>query len=281
MNVAVIIGLYIEWLQSVHSAMCISNHTCLKYARIHFRALKRSRSLLTKNYWWILITYVITQYSVIVIAPILYHLTPLSKSYANIYGGIISFIIGLIVVLIILLPEMKAKPKPGAATGGQVVLWSFLGIFMAFIGQIIAANIEIYILGIETSSENTENIMEITKVVPLFTVITVIIAPILEEIIFRKIIFGTLYKHMNFFLAGIISAVIFGLVHMDALHLLIYTSMGLVFAFLYVKTKRIIVPIIAHAGMNGIAVLIHTFITPELLEKLEKQLEQMHIIFGG
>src|SRR5690625_8017898 len=103
----------------------------------------------------------------------------------------------------------------------------------------ITANIEVYIFHIESYSENTENIMKITEIAPLFSIITVIIAPILEEVVFRKIIFGTLYKRMNFILAGIISAVIFGLIHLDPTHLLIYTAMGLVFAYLYVKTKQI------------------------------------------
>lgn len=236
---------------------------------------------MNKRYWWILIVYAITQYSILVIAPILMFLTPLNEIYANIYGNILGFIVGLIVILMILRPEMNSQREPGVATIGQTITWSILGIFMAFIGQMIAANIEVYIFNIDTSSENTEMIMKITELAPLFSIITVLIAPILEEIVFRKIIFGALYKRMNFILAGIISAVIFGLIHLDPTHLLIYTAMGLVFAYLYVKTKRIIVPIIAHAGMNGIVVLIQTFLTPEYIEKLERQLEQMQTIFFG
>lgn len=249
--------------------------------RYTLEVLKRSRSLLNTRYWWILIVYAITQYSVLIIQPILSFLTPLSDLYAAIYGNILGFVLGLIVILMILRTEAAPKRESGAASGGQIVLWSILGIFMAFFGQIIAANIEVYVFGIETSSENTENIMKITEIAPLFTVITVLIAPILEEIVFRKIIFGALYKRLNFFIAAIISAIVFGLVHLDPLHLLVYTAMGLVFAYLYVKTKRIIVPIIAHAGMNGIAVLINIFLTPEYLEELERKLEQMQTIFFG
>src|SRR5699024_12721523 len=104
----------------------------------------------------------------------------------------------------------------------------------------IAANIEVYIFNIDTSSENTEMIMKITELAPLFSIITVLIAPILEEIVFRKIIFGALYKRMNFILAGIISAVIFGLIHLDPTHLLIYTAMGLVFAIYMLKRNELL-----------------------------------------
>src|SRR5699024_9986650 len=130
-------------------------------------------------------------------------LTPLNEIYANIYGNILGFIVGLIVILMIMRLEMNSQREPVVARIGQTITWSILGIFMAFIGQMIAANIEVYIFNIDTSSENTEMIMKITELAPLFSIITALIAPILEEIVFRKIIFGALYKRMNFILAGI------------------------------------------------------------------------------
>jgi len=152
---------------------------------------------------------------------------------------------------------------------------------MALIAQTIAGMIEIHILGIKTTSENTQILMDITRSIPIFMILTALIAPILEEIVFRKIIFGTLYKRTNFFIAGLISALIFGFVHGEPQHILIYASMGFVFAFLYVKTKRIIVPIIAHMAMNSLVVITQYSLTPEDIEKMQKQLEQMQIFIGG
>lgn len=236
---------------------------------------------MNKRYWWILITYIVAQFSTFVIAPILFSVFSLEKFEAGIYGNIIGFIGGLIVILIILKPEMKVRDIPGAATTKQTIIWSIAGVFMAFIAQIVAANIEIYVFGIKTTSENTQILMDITRSIPLFMIITAIIAPILEEIVFRKIIFGVLYERTNFFIAGIVSALIFGFVHGEPIHILLYASMGFVFAFLYVKTKRIIVPIIAHAAMNSIVVLTQYSLTPEDIENLQKQLEQMYIFIGG
>ncbi len=68
----------------------------------------------------------------------------------------------------------------------------------------MAASIEIYILGIEPGSENTvPDHGGCPRSNALFILIPAIIAPILEEIIFRKIVFGTLYKRMNSIFAAL------------------------------------------------------------------------------
>ena len=112
-----------------------------------------------------------------------------------------------------------------------------------------------YVFGVPRGSENTDRLMDIARTIPWFLIVVSIIGPILEEIVFRKILFGTLYKKFNFFIAAIISSLVFATIHFDFTHLLVYTAMGLVFAFLYVKTKRIIVPIAAHVAMNTLVAI--------------------------
>ena len=108
-----------------------------------------------------------------------------------------------------------------------------------------------------------------------------IIGPILEEIVFRKILFGTLYKKFNFFIAAIISSLVFAAIHFDFTHLLVYTAMGLVFAFLYVKTKRIIVPIAAHVAMNTLVAIGQIFMSNEQIQEMIKEAEKMQGFIGG
>src|SRR5699024_1834554 len=165
-----------------------------------------------------------------------------------------------------------------AASLGTVIVWSVAGLFMAWFAQTIATLIEIELFGIQAGSENTANIMEIARAAPLFIIIPALIAPILEEIIFRKIIFGGLYKKTNFFIAATLSALIFVFIHGEPEHILIYASMGYVFAFLYVITKRIIVPIIVHIAMNYISVIAH-FSMDQV--EIQKQMEDLQVIFIG
>lgn len=169
---------------------------------------------------------------------------------------LISFTLALIFILLVLRKEMFQPIRDANALSPlELIFWGIVGIFLAFFAQSAAASIE-YALGIEMGSENTQQIVGLIQTTPLIIFVTSIIGPILEEIVFRKVIFGSLYKRLNFFLAGLISSLIFSIAHGEPEHLILYGAMGFTFAFLYVKTKRILVPIFTHVAMNTIVVII-------------------------
>lgn len=233
---------------------------------------------MTRRYIYVMLTYIIMQFSVFLAVPLLVFVFHVDPTLANIYWSVFSFTVGLLVVLWFLKPDMQMRADPEAAGIGAIILWSILGVFMAILSQRIALLIEMDILGISPGSENTQGIMSMARAAPIFIILPAILAPILEEIIFRKIIFGSLYKKMNFFFASLISSLIFAVVHTDFTHILMYAAMGFVFAFLYVQTKRIIVPILVHAGMNSLVVLVQYSIDPE---EMQKMLDELQIIFFG
>lgn len=200
-----------------------------------------------------------------------------ARQLAASYWTIISFTAALIIVLFLLKTDMGMRHDTSLS---KTFFWSIFGVFLALAAQSIAAMIEMNLLGIEPGSQNTEFIVNLVKMTPWLIVVTSVIGPILEEIIFRKIIFGTLVPRLGFFLSAIISAIVFAVVHLDFSHLLIYTAMGLVFAYLYSKTKQILVPIVAHVMMNTIVVLGQT-VFAERLEDMQRQAEQMQLILGG
>ncbi len=81
---------------------------------------------------------------------------------------------------------------------GVSIGWGILGFFLVLVGQTIAANIELA-LGIEQGSANTETIMMVTEIAPIMILSTVLFAPILEELVFRRVVFGSiLFKHKTF-----------------------------------------------------------------------------------
>lgn len=170
------------------------------------------------------------------------------------------------------------RSEQASSTSG-VILWAITGFFMAYLAQIAAVMIETFLFGVEPGSENTQVIMDISRATPLFVIIPMIIAPILEEIVFRKVIFGTFYKRMNFFFAALLSALIFGFIHGEPQHILIYGSMGFVFSYVYIKTKRLITPILVHAGLNSMAVIAQYSLTPEEIQQQYDQLQM--ILIGG
>ncbi|MFJ7917611.1 MULTISPECIES: lysostaphin resistance A-like protein [unclassified Lysinibacillus] len=153
------------------------------------------------------------------------------------------------------------------------IMWGIIGFFLVFIGQMIGAAIEMAVFGIQGGSQNTADIVAIAKGAPIAILAIVVFGPILEEFVFRRVIFGSLVQTTNFWIAGIVSAIFFALIHFDFRHILLYTICGLIFAFLYHKTKRIWTSIIAHVMLNGFVTLVQLYAEP--LQKFLEQLEKM------
>lgn len=153
------------------------------------------------------------------------------------------------------------------------IMWGIIGFFLVFFGQMIGAAIEMAIFGIQGGSQNTADIVSIAQGAPIAILAIVVFGPILEEFVFRRVIFGSLVQTTNFWIAGIVSAIFFALIHFDFSHILLYTICGLIFAFLYHKTKRIWTSIIAHVMLNGFVTLVQLYAEP--LQKFLEQLEKM------
>lgn len=91
----------------------------------------------------------------------------------------------------------------------------------------------------------------------LMVLCTGILAPIMEEIIFRYGIFKQL-KKKNVTIAIIISSICFGLMHMNIIQSGYAFLIGLVLAYIYNKTDNLSDPILIHIGVN-LSSVIFTF----------------------
>ncbi|QGH33140.1 CPBP family intramembrane metalloprotease [Gracilibacillus salitolerans] len=233
-----------------------------------------------RKYIYLIITYVAMQLSSILALPFLPYIE--DRDTFSVAWSVMSFAVALVISLIVLRDEMQDFFQAREKKVWTIILWSFLGFILVMISQYVAIAIETFVFGIQPGSENTMDLMNVARQAPIFIVIISVFGPILEELVFRKAIFGSLYKRMNFFLAALLSGVIFAAVHMDFEHILTYTAVGMVFSFLYVETKRIIVPIIAHMSINTFAVIAQLSVDPEELERQLEQMEQlMMILIGG
>lgn len=93
---------------------------------------------------------------------------------------------------------------------------------------------------------------------PITPVLAVFFAPILEEYIFRRIIFGELHKRFNFTLSSIISSTLFAIGHFSLSSMLGYIAMGMVYCWSYKKTGKLSVTIIAHILMNLSVIIVQS-----------------------
>ena len=87
----------------------------------------------------------------------------------------------------------------------------------------------------------------------LITVIaTVVIAPIVEEVIFRGLMLSRLRRAMPGWLAVVISALVFGICHGQIIWMVYAFVLGLIFGFLDLGARSIWPSLAAHLLFNGI-----------------------------
>lgn len=150
--------------------------------------------------------------------------------------------------------------------------------FYKMIGNILFAFVMLYIVnaagsivasllaGTQQSANQTEIILTFQQQ-PLMTLfLTVVFAPLVEELVFR----GALYRHIRskfgFIPSALISGLCFGMIHVyssllagnfsDLWYLIAYAGLGMVFCYAYEENDTIIAPMTLHALNNGLAVLL-------------------------
>ena len=85
--------------------------------------------------------------------------------------------------------------------------------------------------------------------------LTVVVGPILEELIHRGYFMNTFFPQSKYYLDVILSALIFGLSHLilthrDPISLMFYSLGGLFFALVYRWTKNLKITILCHSFFN-------------------------------
>ncbi|WP_228620288.1 type II CAAX endopeptidase family protein [Exiguobacterium sp.] len=167
----------------------------------------------------------------------------------------IGFSLTIIISFFLLWPDLKLYKQQGIQSNlNDTVKWIGLGILMQYGLVIVASLIETSISGEMVSSENTERIAEIVRLVPVMTLSVVLLGPIIEEILFRHILFGNLSARFGFWIAFAVSSVLFALIHDDN-RFLVYIAMSFAFTVAYAKTRRLIVPIAIHAFNNALVMI--------------------------
>lgn len=137
----------------------------------------------------------------------------------------------------------------------KILLWGIIGTVLIIGGQFVTLNLCHFLLHQPLSSQNTNAFLTIFRQSPIYLIDIVVVTPIVEELIFRKVLFGNLTYYFNFWIAAFISSFLFGIAHHDG-HFLTYFVMGCLLEFIYYMAHDIRSSIIAHAGLNLIVLII-------------------------
>lgn len=123
-------------------------------------------------------------------------------------------------------------------------------------------------VGHPTISQNQASINQtlqggvLTQIAMVF--LAVVIAPLIEETMFRGVVMNTWFKDNKYYADVLLSAVLFGVFHTTADLSLVtatpYVVMGAVFALIYRKTGNLAVNIYTHMLYNAIVVSVSLFI---------------------
>lgn len=210
------------------------------------------------------------------------------SSFSSAYGNLLIYLITLIVVLILMFDNVKddfiKSKKMGAK---QICKYCLIG-YLIFITCSFCGNMIITFIGniLKYSSEsgNEQGIIDImsssTTNLIIMSIATVVLAPFLEEIVFRKGLFNLLSKKFKPIWVIIFSGLIFGGIHIidpvilaiqklalgqasfkpliyEFSYLFVYGFMGIGFGLIYQLSHRnLIVTIILHMINNFISVLL-------------------------
>lgn len=196
----------------------------------------------------------------------------INQEHILILSSILNFMIGGITVFLIVITMkrfLSLNFKDFKKKWLNDFCWSItVGYALTYVASLIGMTIQYSILGdaVSQNSANQELFVVLQNINPMIMFFTaVVFAPIVEEVIFRGLLFSNLYK-FNAFVAHLLSAFLFGFIHVYSyilsgdftqfIYMIPYVLMGLTFSYAYHRRGNIIVPIILHAFSNVVAFML-------------------------
>jgi len=185
----------------------------------------------------------------------------------NVFLNFFSTLISLLFALVLFKDFLIENIKRFKEKLFNNIIWSATaGIGIMYLISYISNIVITLILGNSDTASNQllfESLIE--KNFIFMALQAIFFAPVVEELIFRGLIFRSL-RGYNMYLAHFVSAFLFGFIHIyqgllagdftQLLYLLSYGGMGFAFSLAYEKKKTICVPIIVHFLNNLIATII-------------------------
>ena len=165
--------------------------------------------------------------------------------------------------------EPHEKCKLGAGNGWVTFM---ISVFVMYLGSILGNTLSMILSRGEAVNAVAEMALDNH---PLKVLFMVILAPILEELLFRRAIIDRTrcYGERT---AVIFSALTFGLIHQNLFQFFYAFGVGLIMGYLYLRTGRLRYSVILHAIINFmgsvLAPFIMSLVDPQKLESIDPML---------
>ncbi len=139
----------------------------------------------------------------------------------------------------------------GGAVGGLIVVQVVVGLLS-------------WVTGTEPPEQEIFELLDDPLIAWVMGGLAVLVAPVVEEIIFRGVVLDALARAMNWWVAAVVQAAVFSAIHIETLTSpIMFLALGLLgFAFAWLRrvTGSLVAPIVAHLVFNAISLGLATLV---------------------
>lgn len=172
------------------------------------------------------------------------------------------YLLGMPLMVLLIRTVPDTRPQKHKMTAKQLFIAFLISYAFMYISNLFGTALTFVIGLLKGSPVNNMLAAVVLDLNPLISLLViVIIAPIAEELIFRKLLVDRLCRYGEG-IAVLFSGFMFGLFHGNLNQFAYAFFLGAFFAFIYVKTGRIIYTILLHACINFLG----SFVSVQILQ---------------
>ncbi len=172
-----------------------------------------------------------------------------------VHWELIGFSLTLIVFFLIYRKELMKDTKLSITLSRRTFVWILVGIILVFLGQMVGSLLDKSIFQLTTQSANTSSTVADAAISPMALISIVLLAPLVEEFVFRYAAINILTQKFKQTWSILISSLFFAIMHFDFPFIFGYFLIGIILAVIYIRTNRLLVSFVVHACMNLIVVI--------------------------
>jgi len=183
----------------------------------------------------------------------------------TVYMELFVFILVFITTIFLAKPIFEESSYNGVDNRRDNFLYAAKSLSFMYLWMFVL-NIIINLITQQTTSDNQVNILNMSNSYPMVTfMMAVVLAPLVEEVVFRGVIFRKLRDH-GYLLALIVSSLLFGLAHvypsllsgnyLNVLYIITYSMLGYFLAVNYERSGNIYTSIGLHTAINFISMML-------------------------
>jgi membrane protease YdiL (CAAX protease family) len=174
-----------------------------------------------------------------------------------VHWELIGYSLTLITFFLIYRKELMNDTKLSIKLSRSSFVWILIGTVFVFLAQMIGSLfVDKTVFQLTTQSANTSSTVAATTISPVALISIVLLAPLVEEFVFRYATINILNRKFKQTWSVLISSFFFSIMHFDFPFIFGYFLIGIILAVVYVRTSSLIVSFVVHASMNLIVVML-------------------------